>query len=108
MTDGGREQIDMIDALIFVKRWRWRIVLGASLGLLLALGYTLQRGAVYTVRVPVSIVISKSDAEFDSSRIVKTFQAALISPGAEYSIHPLARLSGLTGAILQPGSITGG
>ena len=86
MTDGGREQIDMIDALIFVKRWRWRIVLGASLGLLLAVGYTLQRGAVYTVRVPVSIVNSKLDAEFDSSRIVKTFQAALNSLSGEKAI----------------------
>lgn len=86
MTDGGREQIDMIDALIFVKRWRWRILLGASLGLLLAVGYTLQRGAVYSVRVPVSITNLKSDVEFDSSRIVKTFQAAVSSPAAEDSL----------------------
>jgi hypothetical protein len=86
MTDGGREQIDMIDALIFVKRWRWRILLGASLGLLLAVGYTLQRGAVYSVRVPVSITNLKSDVEFDSSGIVKTFQAALNSLGDEKAI----------------------
>ena len=86
MADADREQIDMIDALIFVRRWRWRILLGASLGLLLAVGYTLQRGAVYTVRVPVSIMNSKSDAEFDSSRIVKTFQAALSSLAGEKAI----------------------
>ena len=86
MTDGAREQIDMIDSLIFVKRWRWRILLGASLGLLLAVGYTLQRGAVYTVQVPVSIVNSKLDVEFDSSRIVRTFQAAVSSPAAEDSL----------------------
>ena len=69
MADGDREQIDMIDALIFVQRWRWRILLGASLGLFLAVGYVLQRGAVYTVRAPVSITNLKSDSEFDSSRI---------------------------------------
>ena len=86
MADADREQIDMIDALIFVKRWRWRILLGASLGLLLAVGYTLQRGAVYSVRVPVSITNLKSDVEFDSSRIVKTFQAAVSSPAAEDSL----------------------
>ena len=85
MADGDREQIDMIDALIFVRRWRWRILLGASLGLLLAVGYTLQRGSVYTVRVPVSITNLKSDEKFDSSRIVKTFQAALSSTGDEKS-----------------------
>jgi|GEM_PF-6664208 len=73
MADADREQIDMIDALIFVRRWRWRILLGASLGLFLAVGYTLQRGAAYSVRVPVSITNLKSDAEFDSSRIGKTF-----------------------------------
>ena len=86
MADGDREQIDMIDALIFVKRWRWRILLGASLGLLLAVGYTLQRGAVYKLRVPVSILNSKSDAEFASSRIVKTFHAALSGLGGEKAI----------------------
>ena len=83
MADADREQIDMIDALIFVKRWRWRILLGASLGLLLAVGYTLQRGAVYTVRVPVSISDVKSDAAFSSARIIKTFQAALSSTADE-------------------------
>lgn len=86
MADGDREQIDLIDALIFVRRWRWRILLGASLGLLLAVGYALKRGAVYSVRVPVSITNLKSDAEFDSSRIVKTFQAALNSPSVEASL----------------------
>ena len=87
MADADREQIDMIDALILVRRWRWWILAGASLGLLLAVGYVLQRGAIYTVRVPVSINNLKFDEKFDSSRVVKTFQAALSSPGSEESVQ---------------------